>query len=194
MGCAGVTTLQRRPACGPSRRAAASRSFGVGGLGHLAVQWAARLGHEVIAIACGPEREPLARDLGAQHYVDSAARAPGAALAALGGADRIVCTASTTASVAELLDGARVRGRLVLVGVDEGTLELPVAQMVMRGQEVAGHLTGSAQDTEDAMRFAAVHGVRPVIERLPLTAANEAVARLAAGAARFRVVLDAGTG
>ncbi len=193
MGCAGVTTFNavRHAGIPAGGRIAV---FGIGGLGHLAVQWAAKMGYEVIAIARGSERQTLAHELGAQRYIDSAANAPGAALAALGGADLIMCTASTTAPVTELLGGLRVRGRLVLIGVDEGRIEVPAAQLILKGQVVTGHLTGSAQDTEDAMRFAAVHGVRPMIERLPLHAANEAVERLSAGAARFRIVLDAGTG
>ena len=192
MGCAGVTTFNavRHARLAPGANVAV---FGLGGLGHLAVQFAAAMGHRTVAIARGPERAGLARDLGAHDYVDSADRPAGAALADLGGADLIVCTAPTTEPVGELLGGLRVGGRLTLIGVDGGTVQVPAAQMVMNGQTLTGHLTGSPHDTEQAMRFAAANGVRPVVERMPLARANDAVERLREGAARFRIVLDAGS-
>lgn len=188
MGCAGVTTFNavRHARLDPGATVAV---FGVGGLGHLAVQWAARMGHRVVAIARGAAREDLARRLGAHHYVDSAAEDAGAALAALGGADLIVSTASTTEPVAGLLQGLRVGGRLTLIGVDGGTVNVPAARMVMDSQVLTGHLTGSPRDVEDAMLFACLHGVRPMVEQLPLAQVNEALSRLRAGDARFRIVL-----
>jgi D-arabinose 1-dehydrogenase-like Zn-dependent alcohol dehydrogenase len=190
LGCAGVTTFNavRRAGVTAGGRVAV---FGLGGLGHLAVQFAAAMGHETIAIVRGPEREAMARLLGAEHYVDSAATPPGAALRDLGGADLIVSTAPTTRPVAELLTGLRVGGRLTVVGVDGGTIEVPAAQLVMNGQTLAGHLTGSPLDIEDTMRFCLVNGVRPMVEMMPLEEAGRAVDRLVAGEPRFRVVLDA---
>jgi len=189
MGCAGVTTFNavRHARLPPQARVAV---FGLGGLGHLAVQFAATMGHEVIAIARGPGREELAHRLGAHRYIDSTATAPGAELKRLGGADLIVSTAATTEPVAELVDGLRVHGRLTIIGVDGGTVEVPAAPLVMHSKIITGHLTGSALDTEEAMRFAVVNGVRPMIERMPLQRAGEAVALLAAGKPRFRIVLD----
>lgn len=189
MGCAGVTTFNavRHARLTPGATVAV---FGLGGLGHLAVQFAAAMGYRTVAIARGPERAELARELGAHEYIDSAERPAGAALADLGGADLIVCTAPTTEPVAELLTGLRVDGRLTLIGVDGGTVAVPAAQLVMKGQTLTGHLTGSAHDTEEAMRFAVTTGVRPLVERMPLTEANEAVARIRAGEPRFRIVLD----
>jgi D-arabinose 1-dehydrogenase-like Zn-dependent alcohol dehydrogenase len=189
MGCAGVTTYNaiRNAHLAPGATVAV---FGVGGLGHLAVQFAAAMGYRTIAIARGPERAGLARELGAAGYLDSAERPAGAALADLGGADLIVCTAPTTEPVAELLGGLRVGGRLTLIGVDAGSVEVPVAQMVMNAQVLTGHLTGSAHDTEEAMRFAAANGVRPMVERMPLSEANEALTRIRAGKPRFRIVLE----
>lgn len=191
MGCAGVTTFNAiRRAQVPTGGTVAV--FGIGGLGHLAIQFAARMGHRVVAIARGPEREQLARELGAHHYIDSSASDPGRELAELGSADLIVATASSTESIASLLPGLAVGGRLTLIGVDAGSLNIPVAPLVMKGLSVTGHLTGSARDTEEAMEFALLNGVRPVIERMPLDAANDAVSRISAGKARFRIVLDPG--
>ncbi|WP_308407977.1 zinc-binding dehydrogenase [Streptomyces mayonensis] len=138
----------------------------------------------------GDDREELARELGARHYVDSTREAPGTALAALGGVDHVIRTASTTDALGELVTGLRPHGRLTLVGVGDGVLCLPVGLLVGQGVSVTGHLTGSARDTEEAMAFAVTNGVRPVIERMPLREAGAAVARLRSAAPRFRIVLD----
>ena len=189
MGCAGVTTFNAiRHAQIPAGGTVAV--FGIGGLGHLAVQFAAKMGHRVIAIARGADRADLARQLGAQDYIDSNAQAPGEALAELGGADLILSTAPTTGHIADLLPGLAVRGRLTLIGVDAGAVTVPAAQLVMNAQILTGHLTGSVHDTEETMRFAHLNGVKPMIERTPLTDANEALARIAAGKPRFRIILD----
>lgn len=192
-GCAGVTTFNAVRKAG-TRAGGRVAVFGVGGLGHLALQFAAKLGYETIAIARGGDREKLARDLGAHHYIDSTAQASGAAMKELGGADLIVCTASSTAPVDELLTGLNVHGQLTLVGVDAGSLTVPAAQLVMNGHTVTGHLTGSARETEEAMEFAVTNNVRPMIERMPLEQAGEAVTRLRSGAPRFRIVLDTAGG
>ncbi|WP_019971683.1 alcohol dehydrogenase catalytic domain-containing protein [Mycobacterium sp. 141] len=188
MGCAGVTTFNaiRQANIGAGGRVAV---FGLGGLGHLAVQFAAAMGYDVCAIARGPERADIARQLGACSYIDSQATAPGAALHASGGADLIISTVPTTEPVAELIQGLRVHGRLTLIGVDGGSLQIPAAQLVMNSQVITGHLTGSPADTEEAMRFAHINGVRPLIERMPLQAAGQAVDRLRSGKPRFRIVL-----
>lgn len=189
MGCAGVTTFNaiRRADLGAGATVAV---FGLGGLGHLAVQFAAKMGHRTVAIARGGERAELAVRLGADHYIDGTAEHPGDALAALGGADLIVCTAPTTKPAADLLSGLNVHGRLTLIGVDGGSIEVPTAQLTLKSQIVTGHLTGSARDTEEAMLFSHRNGVRPWVERMPLREANEAIARIAAGEPRFRIVLD----
>jgi D-arabinose 1-dehydrogenase-like Zn-dependent alcohol dehydrogenase len=188
MGCAGVTmfTALRDARLAPGARVTI---FGLGGLGHLGVQFAEKLGHEVTVIARGLQREPLARRLGAHHYIDSNAADAGAELARRGGADLIVCAASTTAPVPGLTAGLRPRGRLTLVGVDASSVEIPVARMVAHAQIVAGHLTGNPADTEEAMRFAHRTGVHPVVETAPLETVNDALDRLARGAVRFRTVL-----
>ncbi|MER6329346.1 alcohol dehydrogenase catalytic domain-containing protein [Streptomyces sp. NPDC001034] len=192
-GCAGVTTFNAVRKAG-IRAGGRVAVFGIGGLGHLAVQFATKLGYETVAIARGADREPLALDLGARHYIDSDAQAPGAALKALGGADLIVCTAASTAPVDELLTGLNAHGQLTLVGVDAGAVTVPAAQLVMNGHTLTGHLTGSPRETEEAMAFAVTTGMRPMIERMPLEEAGEAVTRLRSGAPRFRIVLDAARG
>ncbi|MFI2410391.1 alcohol dehydrogenase catalytic domain-containing protein [Streptomyces sp. NPDC018947] len=188
-GCAGVTTFNAVRKAGV-RAGGRVAVFGLGGLGHLAVQFAAELGYETIAVARGGDREKLAGDLGAHHYIDSAVQAPGAALRNLGGADLIVHTASCTDPVEELLTGLNVHGQLTLVGVDAGSVTVPAARLVMNAHTLTGHLTGSPRETEEAMRFAVTNGVRPMIERMPLKRAADAVTRLRAGTARFRIVLD----
>ncbi|MFD7562728.1 zinc-binding dehydrogenase [Streptomyces tendae] len=187
-GCAGVTAFNAIRKAG-IRAGGRVAVFGIGGLGHLAVQFAAALGYETVAIARGGDREQRARDLGAHEYIDSAAQAPGAALKELGGADLIVHTASSTAPVDELLTGLAAHGQLTLVGVDAGSLTVPAVRLVMNGHTLTGHLTGSPRETEEAMAFAVTTGVRPVIERMPLEQAGEAVTRLRSGAPRFRIVL-----
>lgn len=189
MGCAGVTTFNAiRNAEVPVGGTIAV--FGIGGLGHFAVQFASAMGYRTVAIARGPDRAEPAYQLGADHYIDSTAQPAGAALAELGGADLILSTASTTEPVEELLSGLALHGQLTLLGIDDGTITVPAGQLASNSQIITGHLTGSPQDTEDAMRFAQRNGVRPVIERMLLSDVNEAVARIAAGDARFRIVLD----
>jgi len=189
-GCAGVTAFNavRKAGIRPGGRVAV---YGVGGLGHLALQFAAKLGYETVAISRGDAREKLAYGLGAHHYINSDRTPSGEALAELGGADLIVYTASSTEPVNELLKGLAVHGQITLVGADAGSVSIPSAQLVMNGQTVTGHLTGSPRETQEAMDFAAINGVRPMIERMPLEQASEAVARLRNGAPRFRIVLDA---
>ncbi|MGW0457340.1 alcohol dehydrogenase catalytic domain-containing protein [Streptomyces tendae] len=192
-GCAGVTAFNTIRTAGiPAGGRVAV--FGIGGLGHLAVQFAAKLGYETVAIARGGDREHLVRELGAHHYVDSDTHAPGAFLKEFGGADLIVCTASATAPVDELLTGLRTHGQLTLVGVDAGSATVPAARLVMNGHTLTGHLTGSPRETEEAMAFAVTTGVRPMIERMPLEKADDAVTRLRSGAPRFRIVLDTSGG
>ncbi|MFJ2620181.1 zinc-binding dehydrogenase [Glutamicibacter sp. NPDC087344] len=193
MGCAGVTAFNAvRGADAPAGGRIAV--FGIGGLGHLAIQFAAAMGHEVTAVARGPEREEDSITLGASAYIDSEAMPPGKALRALGGVDAIISTASSTAPVAELITGLRPHGRLVLVGVDAGTLDLPVAPMIMHALSVTGHLTGGPADTEQAMEFAVRHGIQPTTQTFPLAQAQSALQELRDGRARFRLVLETGLG
>ena len=190
-GCAGVTTFNALRKAG-TRSGGRVAVFGLGGLGHLAIQFAAKLGYETVAIARGGHREQPAYALGAETYINSDVTSPGAALAAMGGADLIIFTASSTEPVAELVKGLAVHGQITLIGVDAAAVSIPSSQLVMNAQTVTGHLTGSPRETHEAMEFAVLNGIRPVIERMDLERAQEAVERLRNGEARFRIVLETG--
>ncbi|WP_431954958.1 alcohol dehydrogenase [Actinacidiphila sp. bgisy167] len=187
--CAGLTTfsalsrLQLRPG-------ALVAIQGIGGLGHLGVQYATRLGYRVAAIARGWEKEKLALELGASHYIDSSAQDPGAALRELGGADAIVATAANGASMAPLVPGLAARGHMVVVGVPMDPISVAAPDLVLGSRTVSGSLTGSSIDNEDNLEFSLRSGVRPIVETMPLSRAPEAYERMMAGKARFRIVLD----
>ncbi|TYL51853.1 alcohol dehydrogenase catalytic domain-containing protein [Nocardioides sp. BGMRC 2183] len=189
-GCAGVTTFNalRNATLRPGSRVAV---FGLGGLGHLATQFATRMGHETVVIARGNDRERWAVELGAHTYVDSTRCPPGVALGEMGGADLIIATASSTEATSALVDGLAIGGQLTLLGVDAGAIQVPVARLVTRGQKITGHLTGTPSDIEDAMAFAVTNGVEVIEEIYALEDAAQALERLASGTARFRIVLEA---
>lgn len=187
-GCAGVTTFNaiRRAGVPVGGRVAV---FGLGGLGHLAVQFASALGYETVALARGAERAAHALEMGADRYIDASEEPAAKVLAGLGGADLIVYCASDTAPAGGLIGGLAEYGRLTMVGVDAGDLRVSAAELVMHGHVVTGQLTGSPRDSEDAMRFAVRNGVRAVIEHRSLHDAPTAIDRLLDGAVRFRTVL-----
>jgi propanol-preferring alcohol dehydrogenase len=187
--CAGITTynaLQKLKA-EPDALVAIQ---GIGGLGHLGVQYARKLGYRVAAIARGTDKAVLAEKLGAHHYIDSAAVDPARALQELGGAVAIVATAASGASMSPLVAGLAPRGQLVVVGVGEDPIEVNGADLVFGGRSVVGSLTGSSIENEENLRFAATHGVAPMTEVLPFEEAPAAYERMMSGQARFRVVLD----
>ena len=190
-GCAAVTTFNalRHSGAGPGDLVAV---LGIGGLGHLAVQFAAAMGFETVAIGRGEEKRKLSEELGARHYVDTERQEPGAALRQLGGARLILSTASSSKPLAELVDGLAPHGRLTVVGFDGSPLQLPLAKLVMGARSVTGHLTGSPADTEQAMRFAVATGVRPRVQTAPLEEAPQALDTQQEGKARFRMVLTIG--
>ena len=191
LGCAGVTTFNalRRSHVRAGDRVAV---LGVGGLGHLAVQYAAAMGFETIAIARGPQKAEFAKQLGAHHYVDSTAGSVADSLRALGGADVVLATASNSEAIAATVDGLNPRGELVVIGVDATPLNISPAQIIMPAKSVRGHPSGTAKDVEDTMAFSALHSIRPMIETVPLDAAEEAYQKMLSGAARFRMVLLTG--
>jgi len=186
--CAGVTTFNAIRSSGvrPGDRVAV---VGIGGLGHLGVQFAAKLGFETIAIARGADKEPFARQLGADHYIDSTSTDVAAALTALGGADLVLATVTDAGSMSATVPGLVARGRLVVVGVPREPIPVGAAGLVTASRTVAGHASGTAKDSEDTLRFAARTGVRPMIETYPLEKAAEGYDRMMSGHARFRVVL-----
>ncbi|WP_334173578.1 alcohol dehydrogenase [Sinomonas sp.] len=186
--CAGVTTFNAIRSSGvrPGGRVAV---LGLGGLGHLGVQFAAKLGFETIAIARGTEKEDFARQLGADHYIDSTSSDVAAELNALGGADLVIATVTDAHSMSATVRGLAARGRLVVLGVPHEPLAVGAGDLVMGSRTVAGHASGTAKDSEDTLRFAARTGVRPLIETYPLEKAADGFDRMMSGKARFRVVL-----
>jgi alcohol dehydrogenase, propanol-preferring len=192
--CAGVTTYNALQGL-DTRPGALVGVQGLGGLGHLAVQFANKLNYQVAAIARGPEKAELATRLGAHHYIDSAATDPGAALQELGGAAAIIATAASGASMSPLVPGLAPRGQLVVVGAAFDPIAVGTTDLIFGGRSIVGSLTGTAAQNEDCLAFSAAHGVIPMIEVLPFEQAPKAYERMMSGAARFRVVLDiAGVG
>jgi propanol-preferring alcohol dehydrogenase len=164
---------------------------GIGGLGHLGIQYAKTLGYRVAAIARGSDKSDLASELGADDYVDSAAVDAGVALQQLGGAAAIVATAASGASMSPLVAGLAPRGRLVVVGAAPDPIQVRTADLVFGTRTVLGSLTGTSIENEDNLRLAQDRGIRSYNEVLPLSEAPKAYERMLSGHARFRVVLDA---
>jgi len=188
MGCAGVTTFHalRSTRALPGDRVAV---LGLGGLGHLGVQFAAAMGFETIAIARGAGKAEDARALGAHHYVDSTAGDVAAALRDLGGASVVLATAANSQAMADTLGGLAPRGELVIIGVSAEPLPISPVQLIGPGLSVTGHPSGTARDVEETMAFAVLSGVRARIEEVPLAQAAQAYAAMAEGRARYRMVL-----
>jgi D-arabinose 1-dehydrogenase-like Zn-dependent alcohol dehydrogenase len=189
--CAGITTYNalRHAGAHPGDRVAV---LGVGGLGHLGVQFAAQLGFETVAIARGAEKEELARKLGAHHYIDSTASDPAEALQDLGGADVILSTVTSADALTAVFGGLRPRGRLVIVGASMDPIGVPPAALIGGSKQIIGHASGTARDSEDTLGFSVLSGVRPMIETMPLEQAAEAYEKMLSGDARFRMVLTTG--
>ena len=163
---------------------------GLGGLGHLAVQYASKLGFRTVAISRGADKRELARKLGAHHYIDSAAEKPAKALQALGGARVILATAPSSKAITPLVDGLGVGGRVIVVGADAAAVEVTPIQLIGGRRGISGWASGHARDSEDTLNFSALTGARAMIERYPLEEAEEAYRRMMANEARFRVVLE----
>lgn len=186
--CAGVTTyhaLRESPAR-PGDRVAV---LGVGGLGHLGIQFAARMGMEVIAISRGTAKASLAKKLGAHQHIDSEVHDPAEVLADMGGAAVVLSTATSNAAASNMVTGLAPRGRLLVLGAGDDPLRFAAPELIMRGAAVAGHPSGTSKDSEDTLRFSDLTGVRPMIETTPLDNAAEAYERMMANEARFRMVL-----
>lgn len=191
MGCAGVATFNslRNSAARPGELVAV---LGLGGLGHLGVQFAAKLGFETVAIARGDDREADAKELGAHHYIDSAAGDVAQRLQQLGGASVVLATAGSSAAMSATIDGLAPNGQLVVVGADPAPIEVSPFQIIATSRTVHGHPSGTARDVEETLRFAARTGIRPRTETMPLTEVQTAYDRMLAGDAHYRVVLTPG--
>lgn len=188
MGCAGVTTFHalRETGAAAGDRVAV---LGVGGLGHLGVQFARAMGFETIAIARGADKADDARALGAHHYVDSTAGDVAEALQALGGVSVVLATAASSAAMGATIGGLLPRGQLIVVGVTPEPLPISPLQIISPGLTITGHPSGTARDVEETMLFAVQSGVRARIQELPLAQAAEAYAAMDQGRARYRMVL-----
>ncbi len=189
--CAGITTYNalRRSGAMAGELVAI---LGVGGLGHLGVQFAAKLGFDTVAIARGREKEELARRLGARHYIDSTAQDPAAELQRLGGASVILATVTSAPAMSAVIGGLGARGRLIVVGASMEPIQVPPAMLIGGSRSIAGHASGTSKDSEDTLAFSVLADVRPMIETVPLERAGEAYERMMSGQARFRMVITTG--
>lgn len=187
--CAGLTVYSALLRAG-ARPGALVAIQGIGGLGHLGIQYAATLGYRVAAIARGSAKAGLATQLGADHYIDSVATDPAAALRDLGGAAAIVATAANGASMSPLVAGLAPNGRMVVVGAGPEPIETPTADLIFGTRSIVGSLTGSSIENEDNLQLAHRRGIRSMNEVMPLSEAPRAYERMLSGQARFRVVLD----
>jgi propanol-preferring alcohol dehydrogenase len=186
--CAGITTYNALRNAG-LRGGDLVAVQGIGGLGHLGIQFARRLGFHTVAIGRGSDKEKLAKDLGAHIYIDTAIDDPVAVLQRMGGARAILATAPSGGSMGPLVSGLAVRGKLIVVGVPQDQIQLNAFPLVFGGRSVYGSLTGTAIEQEDTLAFSVLANIRPMIETAPLEDAADAHARMMQGKARFRMVL-----
>jgi D-arabinose 1-dehydrogenase-like Zn-dependent alcohol dehydrogenase len=186
--CAGITTFNalRHSGAGPGDLVAV---LGIGGLGHLGIQWANKFGYKVAAIGRGPESAALAKKLGASVYIDNKVTNPAQELQKLGGAQVILATAPSSKAMSEVIDGLAPNGKLMVVGATMDPIEVTPVQLITGSRGIQGWASGTPADAEDTLRFAELTGVRPMIETYPLEKAAEAYARMMSGNAQFRVVL-----
>ena len=186
--CAGVTTFNslRNSGARPGDLVAV---LGVGGLGHLGVQFAAKMGFKTVAIARGMDKEPLARKLGAWSYIDSKSQDAAAELLKLGGAKVILATVTSSQAMSAVLGGLGVNGKLIVIGALAEPLEVPGISLILGRRSILGWPAGSAIDSQDTLSFSMLTGVRPMTEVFPLERAAEAYERMVSGKARFRAVL-----
>ena len=189
--CAGITTYNalRHSGVRAGDRVAV---LGVGGLGHLGVQFAAKMGLETVAVARGAEKEPLARQLGAHHFIDSTSGDPAQALRELGGVTLILSTVTSSDAMAAVFGGLRRHGKLLVVGASMDPIAVPAAALIGGAKAIVGHASGTSRDSEDTLAFSVLSGVRPMIETFPLESAAEAYQKMMSGQARFRMVITTG--
>src|ERR1700682_2800614 len=186
--CAGITTYNALRNAG-LRGGDLVAVQGIGGLGHLGVQFARHMGFRTVAIGKGREKEKLAKDSGAHVYIDTAVDDAAAVLQRMGGARAILATAPSGDAMGPLVSGLAARGKLIVVGVPGDPIQLNAFPLVFGGRSVYGSLTGTPIDAEDTLAFSVLENIRPMIETFPLEKAADAYARMMEGKARFRMVL-----
>jgi len=189
--CAGVTTYNALRNSG-ARAGDLVAILGIGGLGHLGVQFAAKMGYRTVAIARGRDKENLARQLGAHIYLDSRSQDVAAELTKLGGAKTILATVTSGKAMSAVIPGLAVRGRLVVIGVGDDLIEVAPFDLIGGSRTIVGHAAGASIDSQDTLAFSALAGVRPTIETMPLERAAEAYDKMMRNEARFRMVLTTG--
>jgi len=189
--CAGVTTFNSLRNSG-ARPGDLVAILGVGGLGHLAIQFAAKMGFRTVAIARGMDKEPLARKLGASQYIDTRAQDPAAELLTLGGAKVILATVTDGRAMSAALGGLGVNGKLVILGAAGEPLEVPAIPLIFGRRSIIGWPSGTSIDSQDTLSFSMLTGVRAMTETFPLERAPEAYEHMMSGKARFRAVLTMG--
>jgi D-arabinose 1-dehydrogenase-like Zn-dependent alcohol dehydrogenase len=186
--CAGITTYNALRNSG-ARSGDLVAILGIGGLGHLGVQFARKMGFETVAIARGREKEAQARELGAHHYLDSKSQNVATELTRLGGAHVILATVVSAQAMSSVIDGLRVNGRLLVVGSSPDPIAVSSQQLIRGRRTIKGWPSGTAIDSQDSFAFSALSGVRPMIQTMPLERASEAYELMMNGKARFRMVL-----
>ena len=189
--CAGITTFNALRNSG-ARAGNLVAILGIGGLGHLGVQFARKMGFVTAAIARGQDKAPLAKQLGAHHYIDSETQDVAKALQALGGARVILATAGSGKAMTAVIGGLGPSGKLIMVGISQEPVEVPVVQFIVNRNSVQGWPSGTAADSQETLAFSALSDVKPMVETYKLSRAAEAYDRMLSGKARFRVVLTPG--
>jgi len=189
--CAGITTFNALRNSG-ARAGDVVAILGIGGLGHLGIQYAAKMGFHTVAIARGTDKEPLAKKLGARHYIDSQTKDVAAELLKLGGAKVILATATQGEAMTTASGGLGINGKLIVLGAASDPLELSALFLLGGRRTIAGWPSGTSIDSQDTMAFSALTGIRSMNEVFPLERASEAYDRMMSGNARFRVVLTTG--
>src|SRR5688572_26216040 len=186
--CAGVTVFNALRNSG-ARAGDVVAVHGIGGLGHLGVQYARQMGFRTVALGRGKDKEPLAKKLGAHHYIDSGSGAAAAELQKLGGARVILGTAPNADAISALVEGLSVNGNLFVPAAPAEPLSVSVMPLIMGRRSVSGWYSGTARDSQDTLEFSVLSGVHPMIEKYPLGRVAEAYEQMHSGKARFRVVL-----
>jgi D-arabinose 1-dehydrogenase-like Zn-dependent alcohol dehydrogenase len=186
--CAGVTVYNALRNTG-ARAGDLVAVQGIGGLGHLGIQYARQMGFRTVAIGRGGDKQPLAKKLGAHEYIDTSTGDPSQVLQKMGGASVVLATAPDSKAMSALVNGLGPNGTLMIVGADLSPLSVSPVQLIFGNRSIRGKASGTARDSQDTLEFSALSGVRPMIERYPLEKAAEAYQQMISGKARFRAVL-----